>query len=106
MLGEITASLGDRDYVLRLTMRSLAALQDEFGQELKPIMGLAEGELPSFKACLRLVELALQKHHPDAGPDVADDILTAEMDIIARLIEAAFPDAGAKSEGKQKAAGL
>jgi hypothetical protein len=54
-------------------------LQDEYGQNLEPILAIKDGELPHFGVCLRVVELALQRYHPDAGPDVADDILTQDM---------------------------
>lgn len=106
MLGEVTASVGGETYRLRLTMRGIATLQDEYGQNLDPILSLADGELPHFGVCLRVVELALQRYHPDAGPDVADDILTQDMGIFGQLLEAAFPQAEAQpGRGKKKAAG-
>lgn len=106
-IGEVIISAGGKEYTLRLTMRSLAILQDEFGQDLAPIIGLKPGQMPHFGICLRMVELALQKHHADvASPVLADDILTGDMAVVGRLIEAAFPDASAGDQtGKPVAAG-
>lgn len=106
MLGEVNVSAGGKTYCLRLTMRGIATLQDEYGQNLAPILNLQPGELPHFGVCLRVIELALQRHHPEAGPEVADDILTQDMGVFGELLEAAFPQAEAQSEaGKNKAAG-
>jgi len=107
MLGEVNVSVGNDRYCLRLTMRGIAALQDEYGQNLDPILNIKEGELPHFGVCLRVVELALHRYHPEAGPDVADDILTQDMAIFGQLLEAAFPQAEVQSDGekKKKAAG-
>lgn len=105
MLGEVDVSVGSKNYCLRLTMRGIATLQDEYGQNLSPILGIKDGELPHFGVCLRVVELALQRYHPDAGPDIADDILTQDMAIFGQILEAAFPQSdGQALEGKKKKA--
>lgn len=106
MLGEVNVSVGGESYCLRLTMRGIATLQDEYGQNLEPILALKKGELPHFGVCLRVVELALQRYHPEAGPDVADDILTQDMAIFGTLLEAAFPQAEVQAQEKKiRAAG-
>lgn len=105
ILGELTVHNAGKDYCLRLTMRSIAQLQDEYGQGLMPLLGMKDGELPHFGICLRLVELALKKHHPDAGPELADDILTADIGVVGRLIAAAFPDMEGNTGGKPEAVG-
>ena len=106
MLGDVNVSVGGQEYCLRLTMRGIATLQDEFGQNLEPILALQPGELPHFGVCLRVVELALKRYHPDAGPDVADDILTQDMTIFGTILEAAFPQSEVEAhEKKMKAAG-
>jgi hypothetical protein len=97
--GEVDVEHGGKTYTLRLTMRGVAALQDEFGQNLDPILSLKSGQLPHFGVCLRVVELALQKHHPDATKDLADDILSDDMGVFARVIAAAFPQPDAAASG-------
>lgn len=103
-MGELTVTVGGKEYNLRLTMRSIAVLQQEYGQELAPVLGLAPGALPDFGVCLRVVDLALRKHHPDLEGDVADDILTQDMTIFGRLIQAAFPQPEPARPGKPRAA--
>lgn len=106
ILGEVDVTVGGKEYCLRLTMRGIATLQDEFGQGLEPILNIKPGELPHFGVCLRVVELALKRHHPDATADDADDILTQDMAIFGKVIEAAFPVAEEQAKpGKKKAAG-
>jgi hypothetical protein len=104
-VGEVIAKVGGQEYCLRLTMRSLATLQDEYGQALAPITAVKPGEIPQFGVCLRMIELALKKHHPEADASVADDIFTDDMEIIGRLLAATFPDIEDKSGGKPKATG-
>jgi hypothetical protein len=111
IMGEINTTTPDgTHYRLWLTMRAVATLQDEFGQDLAPIVNLREGDLPHFGACLRVVELALKRHHPDAGPDIADDLFSADPTLFGRLIQAAFPPSVAENSDapapkKTKAAG-
>jgi hypothetical protein len=106
MLGEVDVTVGGKEYCLRLTMRGIAALQDEYGQGLEPILNIKAGELPHFGVCLRVVELALKRHHPEATADDADDILTQDMTIFGKVIEAAFPvPEEDDAPGKKKAAG-
>jgi hypothetical protein len=107
MLGDLTVSVGGQEYCLRLTMRGIATLQDEFGQNLEPILNVKAGQLPHFGVCLRVVELALKRYHPEAGPEVADDILSEDMMIFGRLLDTAFPavEGDVDAEKKVKAAG-
>lgn len=105
ILGELNVTCAGADYCLRLTMRGIAQLQDEYGQGLEPLLGMKDGVMPHFGICLRLVEIALKKHHPDAGPELADEILTADVGVVGRLIAAAFPDPEGNAGGKPEAAG-
>lgn len=92
VVGELVVNVGGKEYTLRLGFRELGKLQDEFGQDLAPFMQAhEEGLVPNFNAVVRLVEVSLSRYHPDAGPDVADDILASEMSIFGKLMAAAFP---------------
>jgi len=102
VMGELDATVGDVTYRLRLTMRGIAQLQDEYGLDLEPILGIKEGHMPNFGACLRVVEIALQRYHADAGVDAADDILSADMSVFGRLISVAFPDAQKDGDAQKK----
>lgn len=104
LTGELIERFDGRDIRLRLTMRSLATLQDEHGGAA--IEGIIGGAAPSLSACIRLVELALQKHHADEAYDLADELFTADPEIVVRLVNAAFPGGASesRSEGKRPAA--
>jgi len=107
VLGEMDVEVDGETYTLRLGFRELGKLQDEFGQDLAPFMSAHEsGTLPSFTAIVRLVEVALARHHPEAGPDVADAILQQDMSVFGRLMAVAFPDpeAAAPAAKKKRAA--
>lgn len=106
--GEITVRHEGRDYRLRMSMRVLATLQQEFGERSLEDL-FRSGGTPNFAACLRLVELSLHKDHRAEAGDLADDLMTADPGIVGRLVEAAFPDAtgagdGEARPGKRKAA--
>lgn len=102
--GEIEVGHDGKLYRLRLTFGVLARLQERYGHESMARMFGAEDGVPNFGACIALVELALQRHHPEADAQLADDMVTADPDIIRRLQEAAFPDPEAQP-GKSQAAG-
>jgi hypothetical protein len=107
--GEVDVQHNGKTYTLHLTMRGVAQLQKEFGQNLGPILEVKPGEMPDFDVLLRVIEIALHKRHRDEEGDLADEILSADMGVFARVIAAAFPqpDAAAPSEaepGKRTAA--
>lgn len=109
--GEITATLAGTTYQLCLGMRGIAKLQQEYGQQLDPITKLdpETEELPDFGVMLRIMELALERHHPDADAWIADDLIRQDAAVVFRLIEAAFPsaedgDAAEKPAGKKRKA--
>ncbi|ABN75749.1 hypothetical protein Rsph17029_0636 [Rhodobacter sphaeroides ATCC 17029] len=95
--------VGGRAVTLHLGMRGLGKLQDEFGQQLEPILGAFEEQrLPHFGAIVRVVEVALERHHPEAGSDLADDIVAEHPQVFAQLLEAAFPDQSSTPAGSGK----
>ena len=116
-MADITGTLcvqhGGRTYALRLTMRSIATLQGEFGNDLGGLL-TGKGTVPDVSLCLRVVELALCGGTPGTVdtigdipvPALADELLTADFGIFERLMGAAFPDqvAGAKPGNAKRAA--
>jgi len=99
--GTVRATLSGAEYTLRLTMRGLAQLQSEFGKDLGGLLsgGFKSGDMPDFTIPLRVVEVALLRGMPDLQADrvkdIADDLLTGDQGLVARLMVAAFPDAAA-----------
>lgn len=96
-------------YAFRLTMRGIAELQGEFGRDIAGILTAKPGDIPDFKAVLRIVEIALAKGSPslpaEQVPAIAEDLASA--DLVAAILQAAFPavegDAGnVQRAGKPK----
>lgn len=108
IVGDFDVALNGATYVLHMGMAQLGTLQDEFGTDLAPFMVLPKpGSLPRFSAYVRLVEVALNRYHPDAPDTLAGDLVTANPMVVAELLAAAFPDAklqAGASPGKRKAA--
>jgi hypothetical protein len=93
-IGDIEVALDGATYTLHMGFRELGVLQSEFGRNLVPLLVKPDdGELPDLAAYLRVVEVSLRRYHPQAAPTVADDIMAADIGIVAKLLAAAFPDA-------------
>ncbi|SCY61525.1 hypothetical protein [Paracoccus tibetensis] len=92
--GEVVVTARGETYRLCLGMIGLAQLQKEYGQHLGPItdLDLKEGELPDFSVMVRVVDLALDRYHPEHDKWVADDILREDLSTFLRLVEGAFPE--------------
>lgn len=111
--GTLTVQHGGKSYALRLTIRSFAALQAEFGNDLGGVL-TGKTAIPDFNICLRTVELALRAGNPGAGDSLgdipigtlADDLLTADFTVFERVMAGAFPtqSAGAKPGNAKRAA--
>lgn len=95
--GTVHQEFGGKTYELRLTMRSIAALQEKYGNSVAGLLDGTAGEIPNFGALLDLVSLALQRgskiDSADAD-DLADEMMSEDTEIVGRIITAAFPDAG------------
>lgn len=86
-----------REYELRLTFGAIAGLQATHGNDLGGL--LAEGGItgtPPFALLLDIVSAALRKGQRDMGraeaDELADELLTADPQLFAALLKAAFPD--------------
>src|SRR5699024_9386171 len=94
--GTIREECGGKTYELRLTMRSLATLQSQHGNNVAGLLDGTAGSVPNFAALLDLVSLALQngsKISAEDADEIADTMVTRDTDVVARVIQAAFPDA-------------
>lgn len=113
--GEVVAQHDGKTYRLYLGMRGIGLLQQEFGKDIAPIFAEADASgtaIPDMSALLRVVEVSLHRHHPDADEYTAGDLLGADLSLPGRLIHATFPDAvpdnspakqSGRSTGKRKA---
>ena len=93
--GTVHVDHGGKRFALRLTMRALAELQAEFGQDLGGISSQGEAAFPNMAPLLRMIELALIKGQPEMSPetarDLADDMLTRDIGLVQKVLAAAFP---------------
>ena len=108
-MSDITGTIHEvydgKSYDLRLTMRGIATLQSEYGNNVAGLLDGSAGDLPDFNALLSLVSIAIQKGSGmDAGAadDLADDLLTKDPEIVGRIISAAFPDEKEQKSGNVK----
>lgn len=103
--GSIIEEINGQRYTLRLTMRGIAKLQGSYGPTINGLLDGKAGSFPDFNPLLDLVSIALQKGHGLAEADaeqVADDMVTADQEIIGRILKAAFPEAEpGKTQGKK-----
>ena len=114
-MSDITGTIHEvydgKSYDLRLTMRGIATLQSEYGNNVTGLFDGSAGDspdspsLPDFNALLSLVSISLQKGNGmDAGAadELADDLLTKDPEIVSRIISAAFPDQKEQKSGNVK----
>lgn len=103
--GVVTATHEGQTYRLILGMGGLARLQQEYGVELAPLVAMEdEGRMPDFSVLLRVTQVALERFHPDADPYLADDLLTADVAVAVRILNAAF--GAMKGSASVKAGGV
>lgn len=106
MIASVTGTLHEqhdgKTYDLRLTMGGIAKLQAMHGRNVAGLLDGSAGDLPDFQALIDMVSVALQKGQgmtPEEAASVADDLLSADMEIVQRLITAAFPNATVETAG-------
>lgn len=102
--GLLTVPFGGRDHALRLTWAGMAQLQDQH-PEIVGSMLSGRDVVPSMRFALDAVRIALVKGGTDAGlaGDLADEMLTADPGLIAKLLSAAFPSGEAAPPGNGEA---
>lgn len=98
-MADVTGALhhpfNGKEYTLRMSFGVIAKLQAKHGSDLKGLLiGKTEGT-PPFDVMLDAIAESLMKcGQPDDGiADLADDMLSADPELFARLLTTAFPDA-------------
>lgn len=108
--GALHHEFAGRTYCLRITMLGLAALQDQYGDD---IGGLLSGKfdpsedgkpapIPPFRIMVDLVKVALikgEKMTDDEALELADDMATDQRDLGVLALRAAFPPPAAAGNG-------
>jgi len=91
--GEIEAVLDGRSYRLVLDFNAMCELEDMTGRSAAEILQGFDGGTIRFADLRAICLAALKRHHPEMTAPEAGDLLSADMDLPARLIAAAMPDA-------------
>lgn len=90
-LGEGEVAAGGKTYRLRFDMNVLADLEERTGRNPVELLGELDSKNPSPSTLRQVCHAMLQRHHPDAGLDVAGDILSEAMDRFLAVLMAAVP---------------
>ena len=94
--GALHHDFDGKSYRLRLTWGVLADLQGKHGDDFLTRLDAGAGKLPPFGLMIDIVAKALARGEgldDDNVRDLADDMLTADPELVSRLMQAAFPDA-------------
>lgn len=108
--GELNVAHNGRDLTLRLTLAGLARLQDKYGPDIAGLLdeNRSDEEILPFGIMLDVISVSLQKGMrmpEDEAEELADDILSADPDVLGRLLSAAFPSAATKTGGRPSGKG-
>lgn len=105
-LGEISVEHDGTTYTARFDFNAMCDFEDMAGRNaMEAIAEFEEGTI-GFNEMRSLMLAALKQEHAEADARLAGAILSADMDVLARLIHAAFPTADPASEtapGNRKA---
>ena len=101
--GALHHSFGDKTHTLRLTLGGIANLQGRYGNDLGGLLsGKIEGT-PPFRLLIDVVAEALKKGEglsEDDAAALADDMLTADKQLVQRVLDMAFPTQDASGNAK------
>ncbi|MFC3059515.1 hypothetical protein [Paenirhodobacter populi] len=103
--GALHHTFGGKEYTLRLTWGVLAEIQAAHGDDFLDRLSNQDGKTPPFALMIDIAAKALakgEKMPAIEASDLADDMLTADPELIGRLMVAALPDASGNAVGAGK----
>lgn len=105
--GEITVAHGGETYTLRCDFNAMCDFEEATGQDALAAFQAMEQGGGSIRLLRAMLHACLRRNHPEATVELAGDILSEDVEVVVRLIQASAPDQPAGAEaagGKQKAA--
>lgn len=101
--GALEYDFNGETYELRLTMRGLARLQAKHGRTLGGILDGTAGSIPDMAVVLDIVSEGLQRTgmKADKADELADELATADPEIVGAIMATAFPDAEGNAKTKR-----
>jgi len=92
-LGEATVEVDGRRYTLRCDLNAFAAFETETGENALAVIGRFEAGEVKVKHMIAMMWSFLRRHHPETTIEDAGDILSADVDSLMAVINAAGPTA-------------
>lgn len=93
-LGEITVSVDGKEIVLRADLNAMCIFQEETGFDALSAMEELESGNVDFLKMRSLTRACMVRHQPDATVQDAGDVISSDLDVLARLFAAASPSEG------------
>ena len=106
-LGEASTTVDGKSWTLRLDFNAMAEIEDKLGRSALDVLQEIEAGKSVLVTTLRAVVWSmLIEHHPEATARDAGNVLSADTDIMLRVLRAAMPEAerGNGKAAKAKAA--
>lgn len=100
--GETTATVDGRTFKLRLDFDALAAFETATDKNALACLAEIEGGQARAADIIAMVRAAMQRHHPD-DTGLAGDLLSEDVTVLRRLLEACAPDSGGDVAGNPTA---
>ncbi|MDG3040437.1 hypothetical protein [Roseicyclus marinus] len=104
-LGEIAVDHDGASYTLRFDFNAMCDYEADTGRNAMSAIAAFEAGSIGFSDMRALIHASLVQENPDADKRLAGAILSADMDVLARLIRAAFPDPDPKAASGNGKAG-
>lgn len=102
-IGEVAVEFEGCTYTLRMDMNALCHFEDLTGTSaMEAIQHIEQGNLSNIKMLRALVFASLMENHPDATEQLAGRILSSDLELLMRVIEAATPEMPTQPGGSQK----
>lgn len=96
IMGEITVSVGDKDWILVCDFNALADYEDRTGEKAFDLIAEMDSPAPSVSKMRQLMLSSLLDRQPDATLRDAGRVMSADQDALARAFDAAFPEPDAQ----------
>ena len=101
-LGEASARVDGKVYTLRMDFNALCAFEECTGEDALEVIQRMEGGKFKVTQLRTLILCMLQRHHPDARPELAGDIISQDPDVLQRVLAAAKPEAKDDDRGNAR----
>ena len=102
--GEATVEAGGRTWTLRLDFNAMAELEDRLGRPALDVLQEIENGKGTIKSLRAVAWCMMLEHHPEATERDAGAVLSADTEIITRVLASAMPEVGNGKAAKGKAA--